>query len=75
MSKFYQKLSIHSTMNTFHLMYEKYKKGIFVQIRDNKLKVVTSEYMENHFNIIHERIALGAIRLSKLLNKIFQEEN
>ena len=46
-----------------------------VGYRDNKLKVVTSEYMENHFDIIHERIALGAIRLSKLLNKIFQEGN
>tara|TARA_B100000424_G_C22476354_1_gene278741 strand:- start:191 stop:502 length:312 start_codon:yes stop_codon:yes gene_type:complete len=46
-----------------------------VGYRDNKLKVVTSEYMENHFDIIHERIALAAIRLSKLLNKIFQEGN
>ena len=46
-----------------------------VGYRDNELKVVTNEYMENHFDIIHERIALGAIRLSKLLNKIFQEGN
>ena len=46
-----------------------------VGYRGNKLKVVTNEYMENHFDIIHERIALGAIRLSKLLNKIFHEEN
>lgn len=46
-----------------------------VGYRDNELEVVTDVYMENHFDIINERIALGAIRLSQLLNKIFQDSN
>ena len=46
-----------------------------VGYRDNELEVVTDMYMENHFDIINERIALGAIRLSQLLNKIFQDSN
>jgi len=46
-----------------------------VGYRNNALKVVTNKYMENHFDIVHERIALGAIRLSQTLNRIFQEDN
>ena len=43
-----------------------------VGYKNNNLKVVTNEYMESHFDIIQERIALGAIRLSQLLNTILQ---
>ena len=46
-----------------------------VGYRHNELKIVTNEYMENHFETVQERIALGAIRLSQTLNTIFQEEN
>ena len=46
-----------------------------VGYRNNKLKIVSNEYMRNHFKTIHERVALGAIRLSQTLNNIFQEEN
>ena len=46
-----------------------------VGYRNNELEVVTNVYMESHFDIINERIALGAIRLSQLLNKIFHDSN
>ena len=46
-----------------------------VGYRNNELKIVTNQYMENHFDIVQERIALGAIRLSQTLNRIFQEDN
>jgi len=39
------------------------------------LKIVTNQYMESHFDIVQERIALGAIRLSQTLNRIFEEGN
>ncbi|MDC0029890.1 S1/P1 nuclease [Pseudomonadota bacterium] len=44
-----------------------------VGYRNNELKIVTNEYMENHFEIVQERIALGAIRLSQILNRIYQQ--
>jgi len=44
-----------------------------VGYRNNELKIVTNEYMENHFEIVQERIALGAIRLSQVLNRIYQQ--
>jgi hypothetical protein len=46
-----------------------------VGYRHNELEIVTNKYMENHFEVIQERIALGAIRLSKTLNSIFLESN
>ena len=46
-----------------------------VGYRNNELKVVTNEYMESHFEIIQERIALGAIRLSQILNKMYPGSN
>jgi len=46
-----------------------------VGYRNNELKIVTNQYMENHFDIVQERIALGAIRLSQTLNRIFEEGN
>lgn len=42
-----------------------------VGYRGNSLKVASSEYMEAHGEITQDRIALGAIRLSVLLNSIF----
>ena len=42
-----------------------------VGYRGNSLKVASSEYMEVHGEITQDRIALGAIRLSVLLNSIF----
>ena len=44
-----------------------------VGYRNNELKIVTDEYLENHFEIVQERIALGAIRLSQVLNRIYQQ--
>ena len=41
-----------------------------VGYRNNKLKLVTNEYMESHFETVQDRIALGAIRLSQTLNRI-----
>ena len=46
-----------------------------VGYRNNELKLVTNRYMESHFQTVHERIALGAIRLSQTLNNIYQESN
>ena len=46
-----------------------------VGYRNNVLKVVTDKYMESHFDIVQERIALGAIRLSQTLNRLYQENN
>ena len=46
-----------------------------VGYRQNALKVVTNEYMESHFAIIQERIALGAIRLSQTLNSTYLVSN
>ena len=46
-----------------------------VGYRNNKLKIVTNEYMETHFKVVQERIALGAIRLSQTLNRMYQEDN
>lgn len=46
-----------------------------VGYRNNKLKIVTNEYMETHFKVVQERIALGAIRLSQTLNRMYQENN
>ena len=42
-----------------------------VGYRGNSLKVASSEYMKAHGEITQDRIALGAIRLSVLLNSIF----
>ena len=44
-----------------------------VGYRNNELKIVTDEYLENHFEIVQERIALGAIRLSQILNRIYPQ--
>ena len=46
-----------------------------VGYRGNTLQLVTDEYMEKHFEIVQERIALAAIRLSLILNGIFQEQS
>lgn len=46
-----------------------------VGYRNNTLKIVTNEYLESHFKIVQERIALGAIRLSQTLNRMHQEDN
>ena len=46
-----------------------------VGYRNNELKVVTNGYMESHFEIVQERIALGAIRLSQILNGISAGSN
>ena len=46
-----------------------------VGYRNNELKLVTNEYMESHFEIIQDRIALGAIRLSQTLNRIHSGSN
>ncbi|MDA8780961.1 S1/P1 nuclease [Gammaproteobacteria bacterium] len=46
-----------------------------VGYRNNKLKIVTNEYMETHFKVVQERIALGAIRLSQTLNRMHREDN
>ena len=46
-----------------------------VGYRNNELKIVTNEYMESHFEIVQDRIALGAIRLSQTLNRIYLESN
>ena len=46
-----------------------------VGYRNNKLKIATNEYMETHFKVVQERIALGAIRLSQTLNRMYQEDN
>ena len=46
-----------------------------VGYRNNELQIVTKEYMENHFEIVQERIALGAIRLSNALNSMNIESN
>ena len=46
-----------------------------VGYRNNVLKIATNEYLENHFKIVEERIALGAIRLSQTLNRMHQEDN
>ena len=46
-----------------------------VGYRHNELKIVTNKYMESHFEIVQERIALGAIRLSQTLNRIYLESN
>ena len=46
-----------------------------VGYRNNKLKIVTNEYMETHFKVVQERIALGAIRLSQTLNRMYQQDN
>ena len=43
-----------------------------VGYRSNMLKVVTDEYMESHFEIVQERLALGAVRLSQILNNVFK---
>lgn len=42
-----------------------------VGYRGNLLEVASSEYMDSHGEITQDRIALGAIRLSELLNNIF----
>ena len=46
-----------------------------VGYRNNELKAVTNEYMESHFEIVQERIALGAIRLSQTLNRMHLGSN
>ena len=46
-----------------------------VGYKNNQLTIITNEYMETHFDIIHERIALGAIRLAKTLNRLFHEQS
>ena len=46
-----------------------------VGYRNNELKIVTDEYLENHFEIVQERIALGAIRLSQILNRIYSQDD
>lgn len=46
-----------------------------VGYRNNELEIVTKEYMESHFEIVQERIALGAIRLSNTLNTVSIESN
>ena len=46
-----------------------------VGYRNNELKIVTNEYMESHFEIVQDRIALGAIRLSQTLNRLYMESN
>ena len=46
-----------------------------VGYRNNQLTTITNEYMEAHFDIVQERIALGAIRLSKTLNRLFSEQS
>ena len=43
-----------------------------VGYRDNDLEIATDEYMESHFDIVQNRIALAAIRLSKTLNSIYK---
>ena len=46
-----------------------------VGYRNNQLTIITNEYMEAHFDIVQERIALGAIRLSKTLNRLFSKQS
>ena len=46
-----------------------------VGYRGNLLKVASSEYMNANGEIVQDRIALGAIRLSALLNSIFNNGN
>ena len=46
-----------------------------VGYKNNQLTIITNEYMETHFDIIHERIALGAIRLAKTLDRLFHEQS
>jgi hypothetical protein len=46
-----------------------------VGYRNNELKVVSTKYMESHFEMVQERIALGAIRLSQTLNRISMGSN
>ena len=46
-----------------------------VGYRNNELKVVSTEYMESHFEMVQERIALAAIRLSQTLNRISMGSN
>ena len=43
-----------------------------VGYRDNVLEIATDEYMESHFDIVQNRIALAVIRLSKTLNSIYK---
>lgn len=43
-----------------------------VGYRGNTLEVVTDEYMEGHFETVQERLALGAVRLSQILNNVFK---
>ena len=53
----YQKLSTMTTKHTFHMMFEKYKKGVYVQIKNNKLKVFlpfsNATYTNLWYNALH----------------------
>ena len=46
-----------------------------VGYQDNVLEIATDEYMESHFDIVQNRIALAVIRLSKTLNSIYKSNH
>ena len=74
---------INQFLNSFHLneieSWAQESRNIAMKesvgYRNNELKVVTNKYMESHFEIVQERIALGAIRLSQTLNRMYSEGN
>jgi len=52
----YRNLSIDAVDNTFFYIFDKFKKGIFIKIKDNKLSVFLPFSKHNYVNEWHERI-------------------
>lgn len=57
LNPFYQKINVVSTLNTFNYMFDKFKKGVYVQIKNNKVTVFlpfsNAYYKNNWYHRLH----------------------
>ena len=61
----YKNVDADASLNTFRYIFHKFKKGIFVKIQDNKLKVFLPFSKANFTNEWHEKIEQNIIQILK----------
>jgi hypothetical protein len=73
--KGYKDADAVTTLNTFRYMFNKFKKGIFIKIQNNKLAVFLPFSKNNFVNDWHDKIAVEGKDMMSFLKKISESEN
>jgi hypothetical protein len=72
-AKFFNKLNSSTTLQTFHYMYNKFKKGIFVSIKNNKLEVFLPFSKAHYTNNWYKNLYINNFD-KRMLDKMWELE-